>query len=79
MPTIDMKKVDGAYQAENYDPFSEYVHHQEQATEASEQAMQQIPPLRPKEELLKNIDDMFDGADFVFAIANKFIQRLGGK
>ena len=78
MSEINMKKIDGTYQVESYDPFSEYVHH-EQPAEVSEQAMQQTSPLRPKEELLKNIDDMFDGADFVFAIANKFIQRLGGK
>jgi hypothetical protein len=65
-----------------YDPFSEYDHPQDvehekvvevEATTIHDQ------PLQPKEQLLKNIDDMFDGADFVFDIANKFFKRLGGR
>lgn len=82
MTTLNTKKVDESYM---HDPFSEYQHAEE--THQPEEAQvfpdppqkQAIQVVDPKEQLLKNIDEMFDGADFVFDIANKFIQRLGGR
>lgn len=81
MPTLNTKKVDD--DSYRYDPFSEY-HHQSEVVQEHEQEQEHVTkPLvevkSGKEQLLKNIDDMFDGADFVFDIANKFFKRLGGK
>lgn len=78
MTTLNTKQVGDEYQ---YDPFSEYDHpinepQQEQVVEV------QIAPSgisQNKEQLLKNIDNIFDGADFMFDIANKIVTRLGGK
>ena len=79
MTTLNTKKIDEMYE---YDPFSEYRHSQEidQQLHSSEPTSSKavVPPLEPKEQLLKNIDDMFDGADFVLNIADKFFKRLGG-
>ena len=81
MSTINMRKVDGAFEAEDFNPYSEYVHPSaEPQTEDVAAGIQRATHmmLRPKEELLNNIDAMFDGADFVFEIANKFLKRFGG-
>lgn len=79
MTTLNTKKVDDGYR---YDPFAEYHHPQEAVQEHQEQGIELIPEpslQESKEKLMKNIDDMFDGADFVFDIANKFFKRLGGR
>lgn len=83
MTTLNTKKVDESY---TYDPFSEYQHTEEAHQPVDEQVFPDPPKKQDapvvvdkKEQLLKNIDEMFDGADFVFDIANKFIQRLGGR
>ena len=79
MTTLNTKKVDSTYE---YDPFSEYHHSQEVVQQDQESVTQPVVEVQiknGKEQLLKNIDDMFDGADFVFDIANKFFKRLGGK
>ena len=83
MTTLNTKKVDESY---TYDPFAEYRHTEE--THQPDEVHIDIfpdPPKKvvqvidPKEQLLKNIDQLFDGADFVFDIANKVLKRLGGR
>jgi hypothetical protein len=80
MTTLNTKKVGGGYE---YDPFSEYHHPQEDVSPeqpfAKVAATEEVDVAKSKEQLLKNIDDMFDGDDFIFDIANKFMKRLGGK
>lgn len=81
MTTLNTEKTDDGYR---YDPFAEYHHPQEAGQ--SEQVFESEPVQQPqvslqegKEQLLKNIDDVFDGANFVFDIADKFFKRLGGR
>lgn len=79
MTTLNTKRVDSVYE---YDPFSEYHHPQDVVQQEQESVVQPITEVQikdGKEQLLKNIDDMFDGADFIFDIANRFFKRLGGK
>lgn len=79
MTTLNTNKVDASYE---HDPFTEYeytkeVHQPQESQQSSEP--QVVESVDQKKQLLKNIDDMFDGADFVFDIAEKFLKRLGGR
>jgi hypothetical protein len=78
MTTINMRKLEQNHQEDDeFNPFTEYVHDNQEPTRPVAQSKN--APLRPQQELLDNIDKMFDGANFVFDIANKFLQRLGGR
>lgn len=80
MPTLGTKNVDGSFK---YDPFSEYDHQPEDAQQ--EPFKECVTPtteptlVEGKEQLLKNIDDMFNGADFILDVADRFMKRLGGR
>jgi len=79
MPTIDIENVGGVFEAKaiEHDPFSEYEY-QESVCEPQEvhQPQATIQPLQPKEDLFANIDMVFEGANFVFGIADHVMKHL---
>lgn len=73
MTTLNMKKVN-----QQHDPYSEFVYEEEAEPQVAQQVQAQ-EQLKPQQELMDNIDKVFDGADFVFNIANHIIRRFGGR
>lgn len=81
MTTVNMKKVGNSFQPESIelDPYSEYEHVDEPVQEPNNQmASVAQQPLQPKEQLFKNIDDLFEGANLVFDLANHVMKKLNG-
>lgn len=88
---IDTRKVGGVHEPTSIDmdPYSEYVHPQQQQTTETFRQIVDAPtqtekhedeyvPLQGVAALNRHIDDFFDGVDLFFNLSDRIIDRIGG-